>query len=171
LLEKVDPVDELPTGVGGGEDLPSPGLKRSEHVARVFAPAIINLLLRSACWFGFRRFGIHELLAWIALDGHRTHLVQAHRHTACWRSGVDGLNGPPFFGEVGIDPLAKPRFFVSPPEAFGGADLADAAAYHADPLDAVQVLNQPIQRPARIVLSQILGIREARLHHTAHSLS
>src|SRR5258706_5568408 len=30
-----------------------------------------------------------------SLDGHRTHLVQAHRHTVFWRGGVDGLNGPP----------------------------------------------------------------------------
>jgi hypothetical protein len=96
-LEKVDPVDEPPPGRGGGEDLASPGLKGSEHVARLFSPAIINLLLGSACWLGFRRFGIHELLAWVALDGHRTHLVQAHRHTAVGRGGVDGLDGPPFF--------------------------------------------------------------------------
>ena len=76
----------------------------------------------------------------------------------------------PFFGEVGIDPYAKPRLFVSPPEAFRDEDLADAAALHADPLDAVQVLDQPIQRPARIVLSQIAGMGEGGLDDTADFL-
>src|SRR5579871_1918411 len=101
LLEKVDPVDQRSARVGGGEDLARPGLKRSEHVARLFSPAIINFLLGPTGWLGFRRLRIHESFAWRAFDGHRTHLIQTHRHTACGRRGVDGFDSPLFLAKSG----------------------------------------------------------------------
>src|SRR5258708_17108442 len=77
---------------------------------------------------------------------------------------------PPFFSEVGIDSLAKPRLFVSPTEAFRDEDLADAAALHANPFDTVQVVHQPIQRPAGVVLSQIARVAERCLNDAADFL-
>jgi hypothetical protein len=64
---------------------------------------------------------------------------------------------PPFFGEVGIDPLAKPGFFVSPTEPLGDEDLADATALHANAFDAAQVVYQPIQRPGGVALFSQVG--------------
>jgi hypothetical protein len=76
----------------------------------------------------------------------------------------------PFFGEIGIDPLAKPALLMSPTEAFGDEDLTDAAALHANAFDPVQVLDQPIQCPDRVVLSHVARLGESRLDDAADLL-
>ena len=79
LVEKVKPVDQLPTGVGRGEHLTIGRCHRTKDIARFAAPAIVDLLLGSACWLGFRRYGIHQVLPWIAFDGLGPHFIQTHR--------------------------------------------------------------------------------------------
>lgn len=50
LLQEVDPVDLGAPGIARGEHLPTAGLKRSEDVACLLSPAIVNLLLGSLGW-------------------------------------------------------------------------------------------------------------------------
>jgi hypothetical protein len=49
-------------------------------------------------------------------------------------------------------------------------DLADTTALHANAFDSMQVVYQPIQRPAGVVLSQIAGIGERYLDDAADFL-
>src|SRR5947209_20045177 len=78
---------------------------------------------------------------------------------------------PPFFGEIRIDPIAKPCFFVSPTQPFGDEDFADPAALHANAFDSMQVVHQPIQRPGSITLfTSIPWPGESRLDDFAHQL-
>ena len=73
--------------------------------------------------------------------------------------------GAPFFGEVGIDPLAKPGLVAAPAQALLQQDLIDAAALHRDPLVLGQVGRQPIQRPAGERQLQGRGIGERSGDH------
>jgi hypothetical protein len=78
---------------------------------------------------------------------------------------------PPFFGKVGIHPIAKPRFFVSPTQALSDENLTDAATLHANAFDAVQVVYQPIQSPGRVALfSQVGRLTERSLNDLADQL-
>src|SRR5207302_980007 len=143
---------------------------RTKDIARFAAPAIVDGLPGSARWLGFRRFGIHQLLTWIAFDPLGPHFIQTHGYTSFWRSGVESGDGSPFSGEVGINPLAKPAFFVPPAESFGDEELADATALHPNAFDSMQVVHQAVQRPSRKVLSQITGMGESRLNDLADDL-
>ena len=66
----------------------------------------------------------------------------------------------PFFGEVGIEPLAEPGLVAAPAQALLPQDLIDATALHADGLVLGQVGRQPIQRPGGKGQVERLGVGE-----------
>src|SRR6266536_4378786 len=168
LLEKINPVDERSTGVGRGEYLAINWLQCSKDVACFATSSIVDRLFGSTCWLRLCRDRVDQMLARIAFDGLWSHFIQTYTHTPFGRSGGDRSDGSPFSGEVGIDPFAKPTFFMSPRESFGDEDFADAATLHTNAFDAMQVVYQPIQRPGRIGLSQGSGIGKSRLDNFAH---
>ena len=67
----------------------------------------------------------------------------------------------PFFGEVGIDPLAEPGLVMAPLQALVNKDLTDPAAAHADAVVG-QVGDQPIQGPAGKRQTQLGGPGQGR---------
>jgi len=48
---------------------------------------------------------------------------------------------------------------MSPREAFLNEKLADETALHANALDPMEVVHQPIQRPGRVLFPQIARLR------------
>ena len=66
----------------------------------------------------------------------------------------------PFFGEVGINPLAEPGLVAAPAQPFGDEDLADATTLHADGLVLGQIRRQPIERPGGKGQVERLGVGE-----------
>ena len=69
--------------------------------------------------------------------------LRRQRH--CGRVGQDrAAQWPPFFGEVGIDSLTNPAFFVLPAQAFVLEDLTEPTALDADVFLLIQVSHQTI---------------------------
>ena len=67
----------------------------------------------------------------------------------------------PFFGEVGIDPFAKPGLVLAPLQALTDEDLTDPAAPHRDALVG-QIGHQTIQGPAGKGQAQLGGPGQGR---------
>src|SRR5919199_3547574 len=60
-----------------------------------------------------------------------------------------GSRSSPYFGELGVGPLAEPGLVLAPAQSLLEEDLVDAAALHGDAPVLVQVRGQSVQRPRR----------------------
>src|SRR5918993_9883 len=89
--KEVDPVDGGATLIGRGERFSGRRLRGAEDETRRAAPAIIDLL-PSPLRLGAGR--LHEPLAWVALAGLRSHLVEANDDAVDRWRGVELLNRP-----------------------------------------------------------------------------
>ena len=63
----------------------------------------------------------------------------------------------PFFGELGVHPLAEPGLLLAPAQALREQELVDPAALDRDALRFVQVRFQAVQRPGGKGQAQALG--------------
>ena len=68
----------------------------------------------------------------------------------------------PFFGELGIDPLAEPGLLMPPLQPLIDEDLADAAPLDRDALPLVEVISQAVERPAAEGQAQALRVGQRR---------
>ncbi len=66
-----------------------------------------------------------------------------------------------FFGEVGIHPLTKPGFVLTPAQPFAEEHLIQPAALHRNPFLLAQVGHQPIQSPGGEGQAQRLWWRQS----------
>jgi len=71
-----------------------------------------------------------------------------------------GLQCAPFFGELGIHPLAKPGLVRPPAEAFRDQQLINPAPLDGNTFVFMQIRRQPIQRPRGERQPQLLGRRQ-----------
>ncbi len=99
--EEIDIVGSGSAGVASGVCLPISRSERSKDIS--FAPQpIIDLLFGScATRFSSSPSKFHKLLARVALDRHRSHLIHTEDYASLWGLGVELDDGPLFWANCG----------------------------------------------------------------------
>src|SRR5262249_18741528 len=85
------------------------------------------------------------------------------RNPAAARCGASP--GPPFFGELRVDPLAEPGLVLAPAEALVDQEFVDPAPLDRDPLLLIEVSLQAVERPAAEGQAELLRVGQGGGDH------
>src|SRR5215468_4368389 len=95
VAEEIHPVGDRAAKIIFGQRLTRRRTKRAKDISLATA-AIVNLLrgALSRTWWGPCRCRVHQVLPWITLRRHRSHLIETAHRTLFRGSGVERFNMP-----------------------------------------------------------------------------